>query len=126
MFSLSGVSRSTGSSSLAPEYGLGSKLDKLMRENHVSGAELGRAVGVSSQAVSKWRRGVSGINVEHIPLICAYFRISPSELLGYYGPMALADDERELVLLYRKCGPTGKGLIMNQAEYVSEHVFECS
>ncbi len=45
-------------------------------------AELAAALGVSSQAVSKWENGRSCPDIQLLPQIAALFDVSIEELLG--------------------------------------------
>lgn len=49
----------------------------------MSQQELGKALGVTAQAVSKWECGTSEPNSETILRMCQMFGITPDEMLGY-------------------------------------------
>ena len=55
----------------------------LRKQRGISQTELGAALGVSSQAVSKWEKGISCPDIMLLPSIAAYFGITVDELLGY-------------------------------------------
>ena len=55
----------------------------LRKQRGVSQTELGAALGVSSQAVSKWENGMSCPDIMLLPSIAAYFDVTIDELLGY-------------------------------------------
>ncbi len=55
----------------------------LRKARGVSQTELGLALGVSSQAVSKWEKGISCPDIMLLPSIAAYFEVTVDELLGY-------------------------------------------
>ncbi|MBE6763645.1 MAG: helix-turn-helix transcriptional regulator [Ruminococcaceae bacterium] len=55
----------------------------LRKARGVSQTELGTALGVSPQAVSKWEKGTSCPDIALLPSIAAYFDVTVDELLGY-------------------------------------------
>ena len=55
----------------------------LRKQRGISQTELGAALGVSSQAVSKWEKGISCPDIMLLPSIAAYFEVTVDELLGY-------------------------------------------
>lgn len=55
----------------------------LRKRRGISQTELGTALGVSSQAVSKWEKGTSCPDIALLPSIAAYFEVTVDELLGY-------------------------------------------
>lgn len=60
---------------------VGRKIRELRKEKHITQEELGKAVGVSTQAVSKWECG-GAPDIEVLPLIADYFRVSLDALFG--------------------------------------------
>ena len=60
---------------------IGSVICRLRKEKGITQEELGKNVGVSTQAVSKWECG--GVpDTELIPLIADYFKVSIDTLFG--------------------------------------------
>jgi transcriptional regulator with XRE-family HTH domain len=60
---------------------MGETINKLRKEKGITQEELGKAVGVSTQAVSKWECG--GVpDIELLPLIADFFQISIDNLFG--------------------------------------------
>lgn len=60
---------------------IGEIINKLRKEKGITQEELGKAVGVSTQAVSKWECG--GVpDTELLPAIADYFRVSIDKLFG--------------------------------------------
>jgi transcriptional regulator with XRE-family HTH domain len=56
-------------------------ISTLRKENGITQEELGKAVGVSAQAVSKWECG--GVpDTELLPIIADYFKVSIDKLFG--------------------------------------------
>jgi transcriptional regulator with XRE-family HTH domain len=60
---------------------LGIKINELRKERNITQEELGRAVGVSGQAVSKWECG-GAPDAELIPAIADYFHVTIGALFG--------------------------------------------
>lgn len=76
---------------------LGAKILQLRKERNITQKELGEAVGVSIQAVSKWERGGTP-DVDMIPRIAHHLGVSISELFGEYD--ANAASLKDAVLEY--------------------------
>ena len=60
---------------------IGNKIRELRISNNITQAELGDAVGVSMQAVSKWERGGTP-DIDILISIARYFGVTMDELLG--------------------------------------------
>lgn len=71
---------------------IGSKIRELRMSHNLTQAELGKAVGVSMQAVSKWERGGTP-DIDILISIAQYFGVTMDELLGLVpdGARHLAD-----------------------------------
>lgn len=65
------------------QLNLGTKIRELRRRDGRTQEDLADAVGVTSQAVSRWESGGSYPDMEIIPTIANYFHISIDELFGY-------------------------------------------
>ena len=59
---------------------IGKNIRQLRQEKHVKQETLAEAIGVSSQAVSKWETGASEPDIALLPRLAAYFGISIDEL----------------------------------------------
>ncbi|MBO7669875.1 MAG: helix-turn-helix transcriptional regulator [Oscillospiraceae bacterium] len=55
-------------------------------------SDLGRALGLSSQAISKWENGKSEPDAASIQRMCELFNISPDRLYGYSPQLREAAD----------------------------------
>ena len=62
---------------------LGSKIRELRRRDGRTQEALAQALGVTSQAVSRWESGGSYPDMNLIPSIANYFDITIDELFGY-------------------------------------------
>lgn len=71
------------------QLNLGQKIRELRRRDGRTQEALAEALGVTSQAVSRWESGGSYPDMEIIPSIANYFGVSIDELFGY-------DNERSL------------------------------
>lgn len=69
----------------------------LRRQKGVSQEELAQALGVTNQSVSKWETGRCCPDIELLPTLAEYFRVSVDELLNYEG----ADTSADLLLQIR-------------------------
>ena len=65
------------------QLNLGNKIRELRRRDSRTQEALADALGVTSQAVSRWEMGGSYPDMEIIPSIANYFGISIDELFGY-------------------------------------------
>lgn len=65
------------------EIKLGEKIKELRTRDGRTQENLADALGVTSQAVSRWEKGGSYPDMEMIPSIANYFGISIDELFGY-------------------------------------------
>ena len=62
---------------------LGQKIRELRRRDGRTQEALAEAIGVTSQAVSRWEANGGYPDMEMIPSIANYFGISIDELFGY-------------------------------------------
>ena len=62
---------------------LGTKIRELRRRDELTQEALAVALGVTSQAVSRWEAGGSYPDMELLPSIANYFGVSIDELFGY-------------------------------------------
>lgn len=96
----------------------GFRLAALMDRAKVKDQAVATACGVTTQAVSKWRRtGV--IARKHIPALVGFLMCSSDELLGIK-PIARSPathvahgDEARLLAMFRRCNANGKASIIN-------------
>ncbi len=65
------------------QLNLGNKIRNLRKRDGRTQEELANALGVTSQAVSRWESGGSYPDMEIIPSIANYFGITIDELFGY-------------------------------------------
>ena len=62
---------------------LGNNIRQLRRQNHRTQEALAEALGVTSQAVSRWESSGSYPDMNLIPSIANFFGVSIDELFGY-------------------------------------------
>lgn len=65
------------------EIKLGEKIKELRYRNGRTQENLADALGITSQAVSRWEKNGSYPDMEMIPSIANYFGITIDELFGY-------------------------------------------
>ncbi len=68
---------------------LGEKIKELRRRDNRTQEALANAIGVTSQAVSRWEANGGYPDVELLPAIANYFHITIDELFGYNSDRAL-------------------------------------
>ena len=73
------------------QLNLGSKIRELRYRDGRTQEEIAEALGVTSQAVSRWESGGSYPDMEMIPSIANYFGVTIDELFGYHN-----DRERKI------------------------------
>lgn len=64
---------------------IGDKIRELRRRDGRKQEDLATALGVTSQAVSRWEANGGYPDLEMIPAIANYFHVSTDELFGYHG-----------------------------------------
>ena len=62
---------------------LGKRIRELRQRNRITQETLAEALGVTSQAVSRWEASGSYPDMENVPAIANYFGVSIDELFGY-------------------------------------------
>lgn len=91
---------------------LGSNIRQLRRRDKRTQEQLAEALGVTSQAVSRWESGGSYPDMNLIPAIASYFRVSIDELFSYN----VWENERNIEEVCRKAAK----LIENDASAADE------
>ena len=72
---------------------LGKTICKLRTEKGESQEEIGKALDISSDSVSRWERGISCPTIDKLCYLSAHFDISLSEL--YYGKISKGKDNKK-------------------------------
>lgn len=62
---------------------IGTNIKRLRQNKGITQEQLGDAVGVSGQAVSKWENESTLPDILSLPKLADYFGISIDELMGY-------------------------------------------
>ena len=58
------------------------RLKELREENNLTITELGREIGVSAMAISRWEREIRIPNIESLFLLAEFFKVSADYLCG--------------------------------------------
>lgn len=100
---------------------IGDKIRALRTQNNLTQAELGKLVGVSMQAVSKWERGGTP-DIDVLLSVAKYFNITLDELVGrsvdstgrledvLYAAMQEVPDHKKIQQACRYCWSIFKGM----------------
>ena len=97
---------------------------KYLRDLHdLTQSELGKIAGVSDKAVSTWENGSAEPRMGAVQKLSDHFGVSKSWLIGE-SPLddtepslvALGDDERRLLEMYRALNPIGKRRAIQELE----------
>jgi transcriptional regulator with XRE-family HTH domain len=62
---------------------IGERIKKLRKKNGFTQEELGKKVNVSSQVISNWERGYSGLDDDDVSLLSKALKTSSDYLLGH-------------------------------------------
>lgn len=62
---------------------IGNKIRTLRRNKNLTQEELAQKLSVTSQAISKWERGLSSPDIAMLPIIARFFGITMDELFNY-------------------------------------------
>lgn len=90
---------------------MGLEIKALRKKLHISQTEFAKAVGVSLRTVGSWERGESVPNAEQVWNCAVALDCSPDEILGWEDEktpdkaVTLSDEEREIVMCYRRSTP---------------------
>ena len=68
---------------------IGAKIQELRRKKGATQAEMGEALGVSSQAVSRWENQVGTPDIDSLPSIADYLGVTIDELFSHTTEMTL-------------------------------------
>ena len=103
------------------QLNLGQKIRKLRRRDGRTQEALAEAIGVTSQAVSRWEANGGYPDMEMIPAIANYFHVSIDELFGYHDNR---EEKIKAILEEATKILVKQGLTMYQGS-LSEDVLEC-
>ncbi|MFD3156915.1 helix-turn-helix domain-containing protein [Haloimpatiens sp. FM7330] len=70
---------------------IGEVIFKLRKEKGITQDQLGKFIGVSTAAVSKWESGISYPDITLLPVLATFFNVSIDELLNF--KIELSDEE---------------------------------
>ena len=99
----------------------GRKIAEARRARGLSQAELGRIMGVSQQAISKYESSKGDIDGETLKRLSSVLGVTISYLLGMdaeacaSGSDAMSTDERVLVECFRECTPRYREMLLMTA-----------
>ena len=107
--------------------GIGERIKYLRDLHDLTQSELGRIAGVSDKAVSTWENGSAEPRMGAVQKLSDHFGVSKSWLIGE-SPLddtqpslvALGEDERRLLELYRSLNAIGKRKAIESLEDLSQ------
>lgn len=105
--------------------GLPENIDALLVKFDITQEQLARVAGVHPSSVVRWRRGAQ-MRRPYLDRVCEYFGLSEDDLLstdaglaakehGIAPSLALSDEERDLVALYRSMDVGKRAALMGVA-----------
>jgi len=97
-----------------------SRLCELFDRSGMKDVDIASALGVSKQAVSGWRSGLRSPKKSALIRIADYFQVDVSWLLGWdplppAKPVALTDEENQLLGLFQQLNRQGRDLLLQTA-----------
>lgn len=103
------------------QLNIGQKIRELRRRDGRTQEAFAEALGVTSQAVSRWEAGVGYPDMETVPAIANYFHVSIDELFGYS-----SDREEKIKEILGKADKALKkqGAVISKGS-LTEEVGEC-
>lgn len=57
------------------------KLEKLMKENNETAADLSRATGISEAQISMWKKRNGGMSAKNAVIVAKHYNVSVEDLL---------------------------------------------
>ncbi|MCT4612446.1 MAG: helix-turn-helix domain-containing protein [Clostridia bacterium] len=78
---------------------IGEVIFKLRKEKNITQNQLGKFIGVSTAAVSKWESGISYPDITLLPILAIFFNVTIDELLNF--KIELSDEE--VMKIFREC-----------------------
>lgn len=97
------------------------RLRELRESQNISVATMIERLGVKDSRYRKWESQAAAMPLEYAVRCCSILHCTMDELSGRE-QIALSDDERRLLALYRACGEKGRESLMNVAE-VTARIF---
>lgn len=70
--------------------------------NGMSQKELAEKLQISQSAVTNWIKGKNSPDIETVARICDILELSVVDLFGTNGPNPYSEEEKELIVQYRK------------------------
>ncbi|MBO4324854.1 MAG: helix-turn-helix transcriptional regulator [Lachnospiraceae bacterium] len=98
---------------------IGSNIKKYRKQRKITQEQLAKVLGVSDQAVSRWENGSTYPDIELLPTIALYFRVTLDELMG----MEAIKDESDIEdILNRRKEFRNRGEVVKSYEMLREAV----
>lgn len=84
---------------------IGEVIFKLRKEKGITQDGLGKVIGVSTAAVSKWESGISYPDITLLPVLATFLNVSIDKLMNF--KIELSDEE--VLKIFRECEPLFSG-----------------
>ena len=98
---------------------IGSNIKKYRKQRKITQEQLAEVLGVSDQAVSRWENGTTYPDIELLPTIALYFRVTLDELMG----MEAIKDESDIeYILEQRKKFRNRGEVVKSYEMLREAV----
>lgn len=94
-------------------------LVKLMKEKNVSQAQICKATGIASSAMSHYVRGETEPSFTKVVAIARALGVPTDALAGKEQKTITTADEAELLALYRSMDSDGRERLMEQAQFLA-------
>ena len=90
---------------------VGLKIRELRKAHRLTQSELATRIGVQQSDLCRMETGEYKVSLDTLFKILSIFEVNIGEFFQEESPAALADDEREVVELFRQLGPSSKAEI---------------
>lgn len=91
------------------------RVSAALSDKGISAAAVGRALGISGQAVGMKLRGERGVSVEELKALAKLAGLSVAEAVGDDVVVIELQDEKDLIELYRLLTPEQRKLLLGMA-----------
>ena len=96
------------------------RLKELRKKKHITQEQLAAIIGVERSSIGKYESKAHTIPSDDVKYkIAEYFGVTVDYLMGYsddpcpqIGELSLADDEKELITIYRSLNDVGRNMVL--------------
>ena len=90
---------------------LARNIKRIAYDNHKTQADIVRDLNLKQATVSSWMNGTRMPKMEHIDLLCHYFNVSRTQIMG---ETVATSEEQQLLSLFSQLNKIGKSIAINR------------